>query len=189
MSDESRSLVPSSSATFALTLDQNVSREVRKRVIDLEKKTKNAAVGALALGGGVAVGSAALWSVEPVLAIFGVYGAFFAVPLGLAVWWWRKKASTSAVLLNQDKDVAFVGPDGLVFFADDGFFIERGGGFKPYGVREPQPRRFDTVEYFAGNRVLSLSSSSGYALSVRVPNGWTERDTARVREKVEAFSY
>ena len=189
MSNESLSLLPSSSATFALTLDQNVSRDVRKRIVDLEKKTRNAGVASVVVGAGVVVGTVALFAIEPVSAFLSLYGALFVGPIGPTMWWWRKKASTTATQLNQDHDVAFVGPDGLVFFADEGFFIEKSGGWKPYGVREPTPKRFDTVEYFVANRVLSLSSSAGYAINIRVPAGWTERDTLRVKEKVDGFSY
>jgi hypothetical protein len=188
MSDP-QALLPASSATFALTLDQNVSRDVRKRVIALERKTRNAGVASWLLGAAAVVGNAALAAVDPVAVVMGIYCCLAVVPVPPALWWYRKKASSSATLLNQDRDVAFVGPDGLVFFAAEGFFVERSGGFKPYGLREPEPRRFDTVEYFAADQKLMLSSSAGYSIALRVPRGWTDVDTARVREKVEAFTY
>lgn len=189
MSDDSQALMPSSSATFALTLDQNVSRDVRKRVVDLEKKTRNAGVSTFVTVAGSVVGCVALAVAEPISVILGIYGSLFVVPVIGSIYWWRNKASSSASLLNQDRDVAFVGPDGLVFFADEGFFIEKRGGWKTYGVREPTPRRFDDVEYFPGNRTLVVSSSSGYSISIKVPHGWTERDTARVKEKLDGFTY
>lgn len=182
-------LIPSSSASFALTLDQNVSRDVRNRVLVLEKRTRRAGVISWIGVAGVAIGSVGLASIEPALILLAVYGGLFALPIAPAIWGYARKASRAASRLNQDRDVAFVGKDGLVFFADDGFFIEKQGGWKPWGVREPSLKRYDDVEYFAGNRVLTVSSSSGYGINIRVPPGWTERDTERVRLKMNAFEF
>ena len=189
MSD-SESLMPSSSATFALTLDQNVSRDVRKRVVSLEGRTRRAGRFSWATVAATVAGTAALGALEPVSIVAGAYLAVLALPWPLIVWWYRRKASLAAALLNQDKDVAFVGREGLVFFSDDGFFVEKNGGWKPWGVSAPSPRRYDDVEYFHGNQMLVLSSSSeGYSMKIRVPSGWTERDTLRVRERMEAWSH
>src|SRR5687767_11588414 len=114
-------LLPSSSASFALTLDQNVSREVRARVTMLQRRARRATVGLgvvlplapavlLALGGAGGVVAAA-------------YLGALTVPVAGSIWWMRRKVALAASQLNQDHDVAFVGKDGLVFFADDGFFV------------------------------------------------------------------
>jgi len=191
MSDDgsSTSLLPSSSAAFALTLDQNVSREVRQRVITLEQQTRNAGVVSWVVLAAAVVGNVALIAFEPATVFFGVYGAIFGGTVPTAMWWYRRKASLAASELNQNRDVAFVGKDGLVFFADDGFFVEKQGGWKPWGVREPTPKRYDRVEHFADSGVLAVSSSAGYAVSIRVSRGWTARDTARVQEKLDAFRW
>lgn len=189
MSNDSEALLPASSATFALTLDQNVSRDVRKRVVSLEGRTRRAGRFSWVAVAATVVGTAALAAVEPVTMLFGFYLAAFSVPIPLTVWWYRRKASSAATLLNQDKDVAFVGREGLVFFSDDGFYVENAGGWKPWGVSQPAPRRFDQLEYFHRDQMLVVSSSSGYAMRIRVPSGWTDRDTQRVRERMDAWTY
>ncbi|MDP2340730.1 MAG: hypothetical protein Q8O67_07225 [Deltaproteobacteria bacterium] len=189
MSDSANSLLPASSASFALTLDQNVSRAVRQRVVALQDKTRRAGTVSWMGIAGTVIGNAVLFTIEPWLVVVGFYAALFAIPIPPVVWWYSRKAALAAGLLNQDKDVAFVGPDGLVFFGDDGFFIEKSGGWKPYGVREPLARRFDTVEYFDHDRTLMVSSASGYSIKIRVPAGWSQLDTKRVQEKVDAFAW
>ena len=182
-------MLPASSAGFALTLDQNVSRDVQRRIRTLQRKTKNAGWATWLGASGAVVGNVALFAIEPALVIAGIYGVLLFFPVAPVIWWYRRKASEPAVLLNQDKDVAFVGPDGLVFFGDDGFFVEKSGGWKPYGIREPVMRRFDDVEYFAHDRTLLVSSSAGYSIKLRVPSGWSDLDTKRVRDKVDAFAW
>jgi hypothetical protein len=189
-SSSSTSMVPSSSAGFVLTLDQNVSREVRARVLDLQKKTTRAFTATWLSVGTAVAANAALWVLEPWLIVLGGYTALFTLPIVPVVWLYRRKASLAAALLNQDRDVAFVGPDGLVFFGDDGFFLEKAGGWKPYGIRDSfEARRFDDVEYIAHDRKLVLSSSAGYSVNIRVPAGWSDVDTERVRVKLEAFTW
>ncbi len=180
-------LLPASPASFALTLDQHVSREVRQRVVQLLKQTARARWATWLSATTSVVGNAVLWSIEPALVIGGVYAALFALGIAPVVWSYRRKASQAAELLDQDRDVAFIGPDGLVFFSDDGFFVEKRGGWKPWGVREPVLRRFDRVDHV--DRSLTLSSSSGYAMDIGVPAGWTAVDTERVRAKAAAFTW
>ena len=181
-------LLPASSATFALTLSQNVSREVEERIAALQKRTQGARAVSWVSLLAATFANAAAFVIEPALVIVSAYMTLMVLPLPPLVWWYGRRASVPALLLNQAKDVAFVGPDGLVFFGDEGFFIEKAAGWKPYGVHQPSARRFDTVEYSAHDRSLVLSSSAGYSIRVRVPPGWSELDTQRVQARLDAFT-
>lgn len=197
MSDDDRddgrrsgALLPSSSATFALTLDQNVSREVRQQVVRLRGKARRSSVINTLGWGGVAVGSALLAVTQPWALFFMAYGAGFVLPVTTGLWWQRRKVAAAAELLNQDHDVAFVGVDGIVFFSDEGFFIEKRGGWKRWGVSTGAvQRRYTDVAFYAANHTLSISSTEGYAVTIKVPHGWTELDTRRVRDKLDAFRF
>lgn len=129
----------------------------------------------------------ALTEAWPIAFVTGYLG-LMVMPIGLGVHIYRRRALKAADVLDRDRDVAWVSQkDGLIFFADDGLFIEKRGGFKPYGL---QSRRYTHVEVRGGKLSLhgmDRQSGSTYAVEVHVPDGWTEDDTRRVQEKIGNF--
>jgi hypothetical protein len=185
---EPPSSLPASSATFALTLDQNVSRDVRRRVEKLVSERRSSGLVSVVASGVTVVAGAAAAVTEPFLILLIGYAGLFTLPIAFAVHGLRRRAAAVAEQLNQSRDVAFVGVDGLVFFSDDGFFLERRGGFMPWGVKSPTPRRYETAFYDQADASLRLVSSAGYETAIYVPRGWTYEDTARVQAKMDAFA-
>lgn len=184
------SLAPSSPAGHGITTSQNVARDVMQRIETLRAATQRSRIGAyawfvapIALTVGFAVTE--LWPVAIVTGYLGI----MVMPIGIGIHIYRRRALKAADVLDRDRDVAWVSQkDGLIFFADDGLFIEKRGGFKPYGA---QSRRYTHVEARAGKLTLhGMDQMSGatYAVDVTVPDGWTDDDTRRVQEKVGNFT-
>lgn len=184
------SLLPSSSAAHGITASQNVARDVAQRIETLRAATKRSRVGAyawflapIAVTVGFAVTEA--WPV----AILTGYLGMMAMPIGFGVHVHRRRALRAADVLDRERDVAWVSQkDGLIFFADDGLFIEKRGGYKPYGVNT---RRYTHVEVLASKLLVhgvDRTSGATYAAEVTLPNGWTDDDTRRVREKLANFT-
>jgi hypothetical protein len=186
----SSSLVPSSPAGHGITGSQNVARDVEERIDMLRAATRRSRIGAyawflgpLAVTVGFAVTEA--WPVAFITAYFGA----LAMPIGFGVHVYRRRAMKAADVLDRERDVAWVSQkDGLIFFADEGLFIEKRGGFKPYGV---STRRYTHAELVASTLVVhgvDRTSGATYAVDVAVPHGWTDDDTRRVREKLTNFT-
>ena len=183
------SLVPSSPAGHGITTSQNVARDVMQRIETLRGATDRSRIGAyawfiapIAVTAGLAVTDA--W---PIAFVTG-YLSLMVMPIGFGVHIYRRRALKAAEVLDRERDVAWVSQkDGLIFFADDGLFIEKRGGFKPYGANS---RRYTHVEARAGKLYLHGAdqvSGATYAVDVSVPDGWSEEDTRRVQEKVGNF--
>ena len=183
------SLVPSSSAAHGITYSQNVARDVAERITALQRATvrSRAAAWIFFLGPVLATAMIAVTDAWPAAFVTGYVGVFL-MPIGAVVHGYRRRALKQANALDRDRDVAWVSrKDGLIFFSDDGVFLEKRGGYKPYGV---QQRRFTDVSVRAGTLVLhGMDSVSGatYAMEMIVPDGWTDEDTQRVRDKLDAF--
>lgn len=187
-------LSPSSPAGHGITTSQNVARDVMARIDEMRAATGRSRIGAyawflapIAITVGFAVSDA--WPVAIGTGYFGLT----VMPVGIGVHIYRRRAMRAAELLDRERDVSWVSRrDGLVFFSDDGLFIEKRGGFKPYGA---QQRRYTHVELIGGawgGGTLRLHghdrlSGATYSVDVTVPDGWTEADTKRVQEKVGNF--
>ncbi len=184
------SLVPSSPAGHGITTSQNVARDVMQRIEVLQAATKRSRVGAYVwfmapIAVTVALAMNEAW--WPAAFMTGYIGLFL-MPVGIGIHMYRRRALKAADDLDRDRDVAWVsGKDGLIFFADEGLFVEKRGGFKPYGA---QNRRYTHVEVIGTTlRLHGMDRLNGatYALEVTVPDGWHDDDTKRVQEKVGNF--
>jgi hypothetical protein len=182
-------MLPTTSAMHGITTTQNVSRAVAERIAQLEKGTRQSRALAWTLFVLPLVGAAALAAIEPATLILSVYFGASTMPVGAALHYYRMRGYKEASRLDRNHDVAWVSPkEGLVFFSDEGVFVEKRGGFKPYGV---QSRRFRDVT--VSNGVLALhgmdfQTGATYTLEVLVPGGWTDDDTKRVRIKLANYA-
>ena len=183
------SLVPSSSAAHGITYSQNVARDVAERIDQMRARTSRSRVGAWVsfVAPPLVTAMLAVTDAWPAAFLTG-YVALMVMPVGYVVHRYRRRALAQADVLDRSRDVSWVSmKDGLIFFSDDGVFVEKRGGFRPYGVGM---RRFSNVSVVGD--VLTLSgyasdTGASYAMDVRVPPGWTDVDTKRIREKLESF--
>ncbi len=183
------SLVPSSSAAHGITFSQNVAHDVAEHIETMRRSTGRSRVGSWisVLGPILATAGVAVTDMWQAAFMVGYLGLFF-IPLGPVVHFYRRRALKQAQRLDRERDAAWVSrKDGLVFFSDDGVFIQKRGGFRPYGVGS---LRFREVTVAGGALTLhgtDLDSGATYELQVAVPEGWTDVDTRRIREKLERF--
>lgn len=184
----SSSLVPSTPAGHGITTSQNVAKDVMQRIEALRASTSRSRFGAyawflapIAVTVGFAVSEA--W---PVAILTGYFG-LMVMPIGIGVHIYRRRALKSADALDRERDVAWVSrKDGLIFFADEGLFVEKRGGFKPYGAQQRRYTHVDVVGTTLRLHGMDRLSGATYALEVTVPDGWNDDDTKRVQEKVES---
>ena len=96
----------------------------------------------------------------------------------------RKRALAAADTLRRDVDhPAWISDDdGLVFFANDGYYLEKRGGLHEW-TAVGTTKRVRAVSC-SGRRLIL--TGDGWSVDVGVPDGWTDGDTQLIRAKVGA---
>jgi hypothetical protein len=179
---------PSSSAAHGVTYAQNVAADVATRVAAIRRRTRTHLwIGIGSIGAFVAAVAGAWMSDMTAENIVTLLYYVLALPAtAWLVYLTSVRAERRAEMLDRARDVSWVTrKDGLVFFSDEAFFVERGVGLVPF-----TRGRYDVDGAVDGGVLRLIDKRSveergrAYRVEMRVPDGWTDDDTARIRERL-----